>query len=193
MAKVRPTGFTQPTGPPKRSSASGCMLVIALAVIGGVVLVFVIAFMSSGKQSTVAVPPLPTSAPVTAQTTTSVAPTTEATTSPAPALAVDARCQVVSESVVARVSAGITPGVVLVQPVYAVKSGDFNSVYFVAGKTKSGNTAVWATNNLGEGGLTYSINVTALGISDWGDGGTTDAKITMDADGAKVAEACATG
>jgi len=81
----------------------------------------------------------------------------------------------------------------------AVKSGDFESVWFVAaeingsGMEGSGEVGVWATNSDPSGpvsGTIYAVNGFATEFSDWGEGATTDAGITMADDGAQEAESC---
>jgi hypothetical protein len=72
-----------------------------------------------------------------------------------------------------------------------VRSGDFDKVYFVAMEfTATGidhQVGVWATNDPSGAGTIFSIDGTALSFTDWGDGGTTDAGMSMNDDGAQEA------
>ena len=76
----------------------------------------------------------------------------------------------------------------LVGPV-AVRSDDFEHVYFVAGRV-DGEPALWAMNQLDGSGLIYSINQHAYDVSHMGFGDTTDAHLTEDDDGASEALDC---
>ncbi len=77
----------------------------------------------------------------------------------------------------------------------AVQSDDFERAYFVAGIIDGGRhdgaVAVWATNDMFDRGSIYSVNREALDVSDWGDGGATDAAFSLADDGAEEAIDCA--
>jgi hypothetical protein len=84
----------------------------------------------------------------------------------------------------------------------AVKSGDFDDVYFVsaeidgAGLEGSGDVGTWA--KIGPlrvggpvgGGLIYSVDRVATEFSDWADGGKADAQLSMEDDGAGASREC---
>lgn len=77
----------------------------------------------------------------------------------------------------------------------AVKSEDYENVYFVAANLEgagmdNGEIVVFATNALDASGLIMSINSTAQEFFVWPDGDSTDANITMDDDGADKAVEC---
>jgi hypothetical protein len=76
-----------------------------------------------------------------------------------------------------------------------VRSGDYEKAYFVAADIEGPGldgrqVGVWVTDDLGSGGLTYSVNDVAKEFSVWGDGGKTDAQFSMVDSGARAAETC---
>lgn len=77
-----------------------------------------------------------------------------------------------------------------------VKSADFSEVWFVAaeidgpGMEGGGEVGVWATNSLSGSGSIFAVNAIANEFSDWADGRTTDAALSMSDDGAREAEDC---
>jgi hypothetical protein len=80
----------------------------------------------------------------------------------------------------------------------AVKSEDFKRVYFISaeingpGMEKTGEIGTWAksgTLQVGDG-LILSVDGLANEFSDWGDGGKTDAQLSMDDDGAQESHDC---
>jgi len=80
---------------------------------------------------------------------------------------------------------------------WAVKSEDFESVYFVSadvqgpGLEGDDDLATWGTNRLEVGGgLIFPVDSAAQEFSDWGDGDTTDANLTMDDEGAELSQDC---
>jgi hypothetical protein len=83
----------------------------------------------------------------------------------------------------------------------AVKSGDFETVWFVAadlegpGLDGEGDIGVWATNNIELAGMgtIMAVNEVAQDFTDWPDADSTDAAITMSADGAEEARDCVKG
>lgn len=77
----------------------------------------------------------------------------------------------------------------------AVKSEDFDEVYFVAMRFSAtgvdDQTGVWATNSLKPGGgLIMSVDGFAKEFTVWPDGGETDAQLSTADDGAEEAVAC---
>ena len=80
---------------------------------------------------------------------------------------------------------------------FTVRSADFKKMYMVAadiqGPGLEGNEdiGVWATNSLGDGGLTFAVDSVAQEFSDWGDGDQTDAAISESDDGVEQARSCA--
>jgi len=80
----------------------------------------------------------------------------------------------------------------------AVRSGDFDSVWFVAaeidgpGLEERGEIGVWATNDLTDG-LIFAVDSLAKEFSDWGDGDSTAAQFSMANDGAEQARDCLDG
>ena len=110
----------------------------------------------------------------------------------------EARCLDVPPAVLDRISAGLTiSGAGGLGRASAVQSSDYESVYFVSAELEGpgidGEIATWATNGLGAGGLTYSVDALAREFSDWADGGATQAELTMDRDGADESRECLVG
>jgi hypothetical protein len=92
----------------------------------------------------------------------------------------------------------IVPGGGMLRQAQAVKSGDFDDVYFVsaeidaAGLEGLGDIGTWAKSGplrVG-GGSIYSVDGVAKEFSDWGDGGKTDAQLSMEDDGAAASQEC---
>ena len=79
---------------------------------------------------------------------------------------------------------------------WAVKSSDFLSVWFIAaemdfdGAEGDGEIGVWATNDLEPVVGFSSVNSLALEFTDWADGPSSDAQLSMSDDGASEAEEC---
>lgn len=99
-----------------------------------------------------------------------------------------------------------SPATLAVDTVYAVKSDDFSSsVWFIAGQivgpdfADDGATGVWATSSINDDGtytgkgMILSVNPIALSYSDWLDGTTSQAQVSMEDDGAQDAFDCARG
>lgn len=92
-----------------------------------------------------------------------------------------------------RIAAGFSPSgnLALTGRSAAVKSNDLNEVYFVAvefsGTGMDPQIGVWATNDLNAGTI-MSVDGTARAFTDWLDGATTDAKLSMRDDGATEAK-----
>lgn len=121
--------------------------------------------------------------------------TTATPTSEGAANVAASRCTPASPVLLQRLRDGLKPGATLTS-VSVVKSNDFQQVWFAAGRiTGTGipikTVGLWAVNDLSGGGLTYSINATALSFSTWGNGTKTDAKIRANDDGAQDAIKCA--
>jgi hypothetical protein len=109
-----------------------------------------------------------------------------------------AECRRVSRAKLAQIEAGLTvSGGGKLRRGFAVKSGDYNRLYFIAaeidgpGIEGAGDIGLWASNRLEEGGLTSSVNAVANEFSDWGDGRKTDAQMSQDDAGAGEAVNCA--
>ena len=79
---------------------------------------------------------------------------------------------------------------------WAVKSSDYSSVWFIAaemdfdGAGGDGEIGVWATNDLEPVVGFFSVNSLALEFTDWADGPSSDAQLSMSDDGASEAEEC---
>lgn len=106
------------------------------------------------------------------------------------------RCIDVDQSTIDTLMAGIEdPSGMSLVAVQAVKSSDFEKIYFVAGNLLGpgmgdGEIVVLATNDVTAPTIAMSINTMAQEFFVWPDGDSTDARITMDDDGAKHAESC---
>ena len=107
------------------------------------------------------------------------------------------RCEIVPADVVVAIGEGLQGGGTL-QTVRAVESSDFESVYFISAQIDSpgiagdGEVGTWArSGSLDEdGGAIYSVDSAAKEFSDWIDGGSTDAELSMDDDGAEESRGC---
>jgi len=75
----------------------------------------------------------------------------------------------------------------------AVKSAEHEDVYFVAMRFSAtgidDQVGVWALDDLETPGMCLSVDGTAVEFTDWGDGGATDAALSMDDPGAVEAKA----
>jgi hypothetical protein len=78
-----------------------------------------------------------------------------------------------------------------------VESSNFEAVWFVSAEIDGsqmegdGEIGTWATNAVKDGyGTTYSVDGFAKEFSDWGDGGKTDANLSMSDDGAEESKDC---
>ncbi len=107
------------------------------------------------------------------------------------------RCVPVAPAVVRAISQGLTiSGGGGIRGAKAVKSRDFSNVYFVSARLigpglDGSDTATWATNRIKSIGLIFSVDGFAKEFSDWGDGGQTDAHLSMNNDGAAESRRCA--
>jgi hypothetical protein len=110
------------------------------------------------------------------------------------------RCEPVSRELLDAIASGLTvTGGGTLSDGAAVKSNDFEKVWFVAaeidgpGIEGSGDIGVWSTNGDPSGppsGLIFAVDAVGNEFSDWGDGSSTDAQLSMSDDGATEAEAC---
>ena len=109
------------------------------------------------------------------------------------------RCEPVPDWLVAAISSGLKGQGRTLAAARAVKSRHFSKVWFVSafveGPDLEGRDALgtWATNGLEEQGLIYAVNVVAEELSDWGAGGTAQAALSMDDDGAVESQWCCRG
>jgi hypothetical protein len=106
------------------------------------------------------------------------------------------RCEPASPALIDAISEGLNiAGGGSLTNGFTVRSEDFDEVFFVAaelvGADLDGEVAVWATNRLDGTGSVFSVGGFANEFSDWGDGGATDANLSLDDDGAEEAEDCA--
>jgi hypothetical protein len=110
------------------------------------------------------------------------------------------RCLAVPEELVASMASGLTvnDGGSL-RNAQAVKSNDFENVYFVsadlqgAGLEGDDDIATFATNSLSAGGgIIMAINGSAKEFSKFPDGSTTSFKVTVSNDGAQASQDCVT-
>jgi hypothetical protein len=115
------------------------------------------------------------------------------------ATATQTRCETPTEALVGIIASRlIVFGGGSLRNAQAVKSKDFDQVYFVAadiqgpGLEGSADIAVWAANRLdGTSGLILlTVNNVAKEFSDWPDGARSDAKVAMTDDGAEEARIC---
>lgn len=106
------------------------------------------------------------------------------------------RCRNVSSAVIESAAQGINTDDVTIKSHNAIKSDDFDDVFFVAveldgpGLEGDGDIAVLSTNNSNEPGTFMAVNSVAQEFFDFPAGDSTDAKVTMSDDGAKQAEEC---
>ena len=169
---------------------------IVLIIVGAVVVFFVLIcivglVIGSLGSSKAAVP---------TEIVTVLATDTAEPTSP-PNTEVPSRCVPASQGQIDRIRSGVKAIDANndVREVWAVKSNDFKSVWFVAAKVYGAGmengtpeAGVWAINgDLATPGITMSVDGFAQKFSDWPDGSTTDANTTMQDDGALAAKDCA--
>jgi hypothetical protein len=113
------------------------------------------------------------------------------------AVATNGRCEPVPPDVVAGIEEGLTMTGGTLRGAQAVRSGDFEQVWFVAADIQAagleGNSdiAVWAMNDISApgAGLTIAVNGIAKEFSDWGAADQSD-RFTPDDDGIAEAEQC---
>jgi hypothetical protein len=107
------------------------------------------------------------------------------------------RCMSVPADVIARIESGLDiNGGGSLKNVGAVKSNDFESVYFISGDLQgsglegSRDIATFATNQLDYTGMTFSVDAIADEFSDWPLGSGTSFNIRMSDDGASESRDC---
>ena len=110
------------------------------------------------------------------------------------------RCLEVPEAVVASLNEGFNTEGLILRNAKAVKSSDFESVYFIsadiqgAGLEGEDDIATFTTNSLESGGGIYmSVDRVAKQFSVFPDASNTDAKATMSDDGAEQSRDCVNG
>ena len=110
------------------------------------------------------------------------------------------RCLEVPEAVVASLNEGFNTEGLILRNAKAVKSNDFESVYFIsadiqgAGLEGEDDIATFTTNSLESGGgIFMSVDGVAKEFSVFPDASTTDAKATMSDDGAEQSRDCVNG
>lgn len=117
------------------------------------------------------------------------------------------RCIAVDPLLVETIESGLKPDTgATLHNVWAVRSDDFELVWFVAGDLEGpaldadDDIAIFATNMLDEdgnydggAGFIFAVGGFATEFSDWPDGGNTDAEMSIFDDGAELSEDCARG
>ncbi len=107
------------------------------------------------------------------------------------------RCELVPSQRVRDLASYLENGVRL-RRVRAVRSRDFEKVYFIAaeldgpGLDGDNDIGVWATNDIEETTGFYAVDGYAEQFSSWPDGDTTDAAFSLSDEGASEARGCAT-
>jgi hypothetical protein len=110
-----------------------------------------------------------------------------------------ARCSSASDALLQTIAAGLTVDGATLSSGFVVRSEQFEEVYLVAaeidgpGLEGSGDVGVWATNDTAGGGSILSVDDTAKERSSWPIGSDANEELTIMADGAMEAEACAGG
>lgn len=107
----------------------------------------------------------------------------------------DKRCESVSQEVQDALIVGVDASGVHLTTFEAVKSKDFDTVYFVAANLEGegmddGQIVVFATNDIEHVATMMSVNSMAQEFFVWPDADSTDAHITMDDDGADESVDC---
>lgn len=107
------------------------------------------------------------------------------------------RCLDVPPSIVAAIEEGLTvTGGGSLRLAQAVRSDDFLRVYFISadiqgsGLTATDDVGTWSTNKLENHGVIFAVDEMAKEFSEWGDGGSTDAHLSMTDDGAQESVDC---
>jgi hypothetical protein len=104
------------------------------------------------------------------------------------------RCETVPAALLAKLNSTLTSGASM-KAASAVKSGDFEKAYFVAGAITgpglSGkDKAVFVTNDLADPGLTFAVGGFAHQFSDLGHGEDTKSKFSQSDDGYEASQDC---
>jgi hypothetical protein len=142
-----------------------------------------------------------TAVPVTPTPTKTSVPQPTATLPPQPTDTQSSRCQPASAQQAQNILDGIqdVSSSNNIGPAWAVKSGNFENVWFVAAEITGPGIltgqaiGLWAiTGDPDKPGLTFSANPFAVQFSAWGDGSKTDAMFSQFDDGGQEAIACAT-
>ena len=173
-------------------------LIIISGAIGFIVLICLLGMAIGGLSGSKATTPTATP-PIQAQSTEIPAPTIPpATEQP---IDEETRCVPASQGQIDRIRSGVKAIDTNndIREVWAVKSTDYSNVWFVAAKIYGSGiengtpeAAIWAINGDPQSpGITLSVDGFAKQFSDWPDGSTTDAKTTMQDDGALEAQTCA--
>jgi hypothetical protein len=116
--------------------------------------------------------------------------------------AASTRCESVPQDLVDGIASGLTvDGGGTLRNAQAVRSDDFQGVYFISaeidgpGMEGDGEVGTWAKSGplaVGDG-LVMSVDSIANELSDWGDGGSSDAQLSMSDDGAEASKDCVGG
>jgi hypothetical protein len=96
------------------------------------------------------------------------------------------KCIEIDNVMVSTIESGFNDKNQKLQPksVYAVKSEDYKSVYFIAGKTENGEIGVWSSNSVKAGeGMIMAAETYSVAISVWPDARKSRAKLSMFDDG----------
>jgi hypothetical protein len=110
-----------------------------------------------------------------------------------------ARCSSASDALLQTIADGLTVDGATLTSGFVVRSDQFEDVYMVAaeidgpGLEGAGDVGVWATNDTAGGGSILSVADTAKERSSWPIGSESNDELTIMADGAMEAEACAGG
>jgi hypothetical protein len=109
------------------------------------------------------------------------------------------RCENVPQGLVNAIASGLTvQGGGTLSHARAVKSDDYRKVYFISadidgpGLEGSDDVGTWSKSGpvrVGDG-LIFAVDAVANEFSDWGDGRTTDAMLSMEDDGAEESQDC---
>jgi hypothetical protein len=111
---------------------------------------------------------------------------------------VASRCLAVSEDTLSWIESGLTDDNITLQNAQAVRSDDFEKVYFVSadlqgpGLEGAEDIATFAANNIDGSGLVLSVNAVAKEFTDWFHGDREGAQfhVTMSDDGARESRNC---
>lgn len=137
----------------------------------------------------------PAAAPAFTPTALASVPVTEAKVAPPADL-----CLSIAPDKIANIAQGLTVsggGSLDAVTARAVRSTDYDQVFFIAaeidgtGMESAGEIGVWASNSLEPGqGLIFAVDGLATEFSDWGDGASTDAQMTIVSAGAQESKDC---
>jgi len=108
----------------------------------------------------------------------------------------ETRCEDVPTFVVESIASGLNTEGITLRNVQAVKSNDFNNVYFISadlqgpGLEGENDIVTFTRNNLESSSLTLSVDAVANEFFVWPLGKNTDANVTMNDDGAQESRDC---